>query len=492
MELADLDALGGMPDAVLLALRDRLRAAGLDERFLARVARAGERLDDPLRAPMRAWNARRLAEPAAIAARLFVLHDPVPPERASEVLGDLGPLIEARLVERGPEGLASRAHLALAAGGYVFGDRDAAGDGVPPMNGVTAALAAAGLPRRPVDAALDLGCGAGALAIALSAVARRVVATDVNPRAVAWTRFNARLHAAEVDARLGDLYEPVRGERFDVIVSQPPFVAKRDGAEPSAFAHGGARGDELALRVVAGAAGHLAPKGRAVLLADWPLFVDAAASPKGEAPLEARIREAARPGADALVLQSPAKNLDEYCTSIAVAEHPRLDAGFARAAWAQRDHFERLGAKGVAQALVVLEPGAGLTLALAVKHGHDAPIGGELLDRLAARAALVRGADAELLAARLRIPAGTRLVEQPAVQGAPPAVIVQLAPSAPEWPFALALDAAAALRAIDGAPSVMDAARGTAQREGQPLEATAARFALLARDALRRGALEPG
>ena len=485
VELADTERLLRMREGDAVALGEMLRAIGLDEGFVAKVARVGDRLDDPLRAPMRAWHARRLSEPAAAAMRLFLLHDPVTEEEAACAVGDLLPLRACGLLSGAGDVVTSPVHLALAGSLLVFGDRFASADAVPPLNAVTAALARAALPRAPVDAALDLGCGAGALALAMAKVARRVVATDVNPRALSWARFNARLNAiAGLDLRLGHLFDPVPEERFDLVVSQPPFVARRAGADPSAFAHGGERGDELALQVLAGAATHLTPDGRAIVLADWPLF-------DGD-PLDTRVRAALGDACvDALVLQSPGKNLDEYCTSIAAAEHPCLDEAFARAACAQRDHFERLGVRGVAQGLVILQASAARRSALvAVRHGHDAPIASAIVDRIVAAHALASGSEGSLRAARLRMPSGTRLLEQPSAHGAGPAVVVQLPPFRPEWPFALEPAAAAALRAIDEAPSVLEAARAAARREGVPVEAAAERLERVARDALRRGALE--
>jgi hypothetical protein len=88
------------------------------------------------------------------------------------------------------------------------------------------------------------------------------------------------------------------------------------------------------------------------------------------------------------------------------------------------------------------------------------------------------------------MPSGTRLVEQPGAHGAGPAIIVQLPPSRPEWPFAFEPEAAVALRAIDEAPTVLEAARAAARREGVSVEVAAARLGAVARDALRRGALE--
>ena len=191
--------------------------------------------------------------------------------------------------------------------------------------------------------------------------------------------------------------------------------------------------------------------------------------------------------ADAYVLQSPAKNLDEYCTSIAAAEHPHLGDAFARAACAQRDHFERLGVRGVAQGLVVLEAsGTGRTPLVSVRHGSDAPIASETVDRIVAAHTLASGPERALLAARLRMPVGVRLVEQPSAHGAGAAVIVQLPASRPEWPFALEPSAAVALRAIDAASSVLEAARGEARRAGLNVEVAASQFAAIARDALRR------
>lgn len=485
VELADVERLLTMPEGVVVALRDALRAAGLDERFVAKMARVGERLDDPMRAPMRAWHARRLPEDAAIAARLLLLHDPVSRGDATRALGDLTPLAVAGLVEALEDVVTSRAHLALAGPLFIFGDRSASADAIPPLNAVTAVLALAAIPRRPIGLALDLGCGAGALALALSGIARKVVATDISPRALSWTRFNARVNGvATVDPRLGDLFEPVGSDLFDLVVSQPPFVARRPDVQGSAFVHGGERGDELTLRAIAGAASHLAPGGRGVVLADWPLL-------DGD-PLDERVRVAlGGVGADALVLQSPAKNLDEYCTSVAAAEHPRLDAAFARAACAQRDHFERVGVRGVAQALVVLEaPGAGRVDLVAVRHGHDAPLTSEILDRVVLAHGLASGAERALLDARLRMAPGTRLVEQPSAHGAGAAVIVQLPATRPEWPFVLEPEAALALRGIDEAPSVLEAARAAAGRGGESVGAAVVRVVAVAREGLRRGALE--
>ena len=76
---------------------------------------------------------------------------------------------------------------------------------------------------------LDLCTGSGAIAVSLACELpnARVIATDVSPDAVALARKNAERNAVgdRVDVRAGDLWQPVAGERFDLIVSNPPYIA---------------------------------------------------------------------------------------------------------------------------------------------------------------------------------------------------------------------------------------------------------------------------
>ncbi|MDJ0711089.1 MAG: methyltransferase [Woeseiaceae bacterium] len=79
--------------------------------------------------------------------------------------------------------------------------------------------------RDPVDRALDLGCGCGILTLFAARHARTVVASDISEAAIRYTKINAALNGFEnVEYRLGSVFEPVAGETFDLIVSNPPFV----------------------------------------------------------------------------------------------------------------------------------------------------------------------------------------------------------------------------------------------------------------------------
>lgn len=123
-----------------------------------------------------------------------------------------------------------------------------------------------------VESVLDLGTGCGIQALHASRWAGRVVATDVSARALEFARLNAALNAVtNIEFRLGSLFEPVAGERFERIVSNPPFVItpRVPGVPEYEYRDGGMVGDALVQTVVAGAVEHLVPGGIAQLLGNW-------------------------------------------------------------------------------------------------------------------------------------------------------------------------------------------------------------------------------
>jgi len=78
--------------------------------------------------------------------------------------------------------------------------------------------------RRPAAAMLDLGAGCGILAVLAAGHCRQVVASDLNPRATEFARFNVWLNGVNnVECVTGDTFAPVEGRRFDLIASNPPF-----------------------------------------------------------------------------------------------------------------------------------------------------------------------------------------------------------------------------------------------------------------------------
>ena len=141
--------------------------------------------------------------------------------------------------------------------------------------------------RRHVARALDLGTGCGIQTFHLLHHADHVTATDISERALAFTRFNLALNAealhldpadleSRVSLRLGSLLEPVAGEEFELVVSNPPFVITprslgEAAADQFTYRDGGLPGDEIVAALVSALPSVLAPAGTAQLLGNWEI-----------------------------------------------------------------------------------------------------------------------------------------------------------------------------------------------------------------------------
>ena len=129
-------------------------------------------------------------------------------------------------------------------------------------------------PRKPVETALDLGVGCGIQTLYLLRHVRQVVATDISVRALEFTAFNVALagvDSARVQLRQGNLLEPVAGQRFDLIVSNPPFVITPPSVRQAGLPlmeYRDAGGPILPV-LVRGLEDHLNPDGVAVMLGNW-------------------------------------------------------------------------------------------------------------------------------------------------------------------------------------------------------------------------------
>lgn len=276
-------------------LIDRLRSDLLSARFSVDSLTElwGEEADAALhrgqRVPgSRALAARAVPTPAGVLAAVFVLGLPVPAEGFAAALPSLGIVgaIELGLVAQ--TGAVVRALLDLRPYSFVdangvgswwiasdLGELAVAGalreDHVLGVGGASLTLSGLML-STPVDAALDIGTGCGIQAMHAARHSRRVVATDISQRALDLAAFNAALNGiSNIEFRLGSLFEPVTGERFGHIVSNPPFVItpRTDGVPAYEYRDGGMVGDALVAAVIAGVAEHLAPGGVAQLLGNW-------------------------------------------------------------------------------------------------------------------------------------------------------------------------------------------------------------------------------
>ncbi len=204
--------------------------------------------------------------------RIFVLLASESVETADSVLGPLGAAGLERL------GLATRRdgrivatvrlipHDEFAVASDLF-ESEAGSAHVPGVQRPSNTLANLTV-RRPVARALDVGTGNGIQALLAARHAQEVVATDLNERALRFARFNLALNGAEnVELRQGSFLEPVAGERFDLVVANPPYVISPESS--FAFRDSGLGRDLVSEQLVRGLPALLEEGGLATVMVSW-------------------------------------------------------------------------------------------------------------------------------------------------------------------------------------------------------------------------------
>lgn len=253
---------------------------------------------------------RRTADgsPIATLTRLFLLQTTVPRPDADRALpGLVDRLCNAGLLEQSLSEVAARLDCRPYAGGqedlWVVADLTPGLDGAPNQVGADHVLgispASTSLAqltiRRPAGRALDLGTGCGVQALHLAGHCGTVVATDVNRRALWMTRLNAALNQVEIDVREGSFFDPVAGQRFDLIATNPPFVISPATGERLVYRDSGLPGDRVVEHLVRTGPDHLVDGGWLQVLANWVI--------ERGTPWDERLSGWLRPGDDALVVQ---------------------------------------------------------------------------------------------------------------------------------------------------------------------------------------------
>jgi methylase of polypeptide subunit release factors len=223
--------------------------------------------------PDRPVYLRRIGEDDALAVLvlLFMLDAPVATDVLERQLGRdsvelferIGLVVLENGLVHGTVRLVPHEHLLIASDRYTedFPDHVAA------VHGPSATMAHLTV-RRPVARALDVGTGNGIQALLAAASADRVVATDINERALAFATFNATLNGVEnVEFRAGSFFEPVAGEQFDLIVTNPPYVISPESK--FLFRDSGMRGDSVSEQVARTLPEHLAEGGFGTVMLSW-------------------------------------------------------------------------------------------------------------------------------------------------------------------------------------------------------------------------------
>lgn len=270
----------------------------------------------------------------------------------------------------------------------------------------------------PVESVLDLGTGCGIQAMHASRWAGRVVATDISPRALEFARLNAALNGiANIEFRLGSLFEPVvgahgRAERFDRIVSNPPFVItpRTDGVPEYEYRDGGMIGDALVESVIRGARDHLVPGGIAQLLGNWEYRAEPAGT--GTDGLHRAAGWADAAGLDCWIIERERQDPAQYAETWIRDGGTRAEsAEFERLCGAWLDDFAARGVTGVGFGYVLLRhpesadaPRVRRIERLNAPLGRGtAGLGSHLASALAAADWQAARTDDEVLAARLTV-----------------------------------------------------------------------------------------
>ncbi|MCR2800495.1 methyltransferase [Microbacterium sp. zg-Y818] len=389
------------PDPALCrALADDLRAAAFSADGLRDAW--GEAADGAIARGLRLPAERALtgrSDPLAVLARLLVLgmRQPAAVVDAALPLTGAAGLIALELATASGDTIVPRAvirpqEFSDDAGDvqwWVASDLDEAALGGPlpedhvlGVGGASLTLAGLQLPGR-VGRVLDIGTGCGIQALRARRDADLVIATDVSERALHFTRLNALLNGVDgIEVRRGSLFEPVTGEQFERVVSNPPFVITPRAAGVPAYEYrdGGLVGDALVAQVVSGVGVHLAPGGVAQLLGNWE-YRD------GEDGLD-RVRQwvaASDIPLDAWVVER------EVLDPLAYAELWIRDGGTEPgspestrllAAWL--DDFAERGVTGIGFGYVLLHRSRGSAPTLARYERVTQPVGGALGPHLAA------------------------------------------------------------------------------------------------------------
>lgn len=223
--------------------------------------------------------------------------------------------------------------------------------------------------RRQAARALDLGTGCGIQTFHLLHHSEHVTATDISARALAFTRFNILLNAEalrvdpsrpedRVTLRRGSLLEPVAGQEFDLVVSNPPFVItpRSDGEaakDQFTYRDGGLPGDDIVASLVKSLPEVLAPDGTAQLLGNWEITAGKS--------WEERPQSWAGPDTDAWFIQREQVGPEQYAETWLQDASENRDRGHYQEAYsAYLDDFASRNVGGIGFGMIWLRrPAAG-------------------------------------------------------------------------------------------------------------------------------------
>jgi SAM-dependent methyltransferase len=270
--------------------------------------------------------------------------------------------------------------------------------------------------RRPGGQTLDLGCGCGVHAFLAAPHSSRVAAVDLNPRAVRLAAFNARLNnISNVDCLEGDFFGPVAERKFDLIISNPPFVISPETR--FIYRDGGMEADSVSRRIAREAPRFLEEDGFCQILCNW--------AEKGGSDWRQQMAQwFADSHCDAWVMRSESLSPAAYASKwIRHTEFSDGETGFSQRFHQWLEYYERLGIASFGAGLITMRRrvnGANWFRADASPDRMIGPCGEYIARGFALRDFLETvSEDRALLACRLKYSPDMRLEQQftPSEQG---------------------------------------------------------------------------
>jgi hypothetical protein len=265
--------------------------------------------------------------------------------------------------------------------------------------------------QTPVARALDFGTGNGVLALTLAPHSGAVIATDLNPRAREFTVFNAALNGiSNIEFREGSGFEPVRGERFDLILGNPPFFVTPTVRR--VYSDNSMELDGFCRMLVREAPQYLTENGYCQLLVEW-------VEVKGQ-PWRERVGEwFADSGCDAWVMSSYMRTGLDYALIRLQEDRVELPDAEAQAALIRswESYFESRGVQAIYGGVIVLHrrPGRNWVRMEELQTSPERPFGDFMRRIFETSDYLGSHADEELLGTRPSLPSSARMQQHFAV-----------------------------------------------------------------------------
>ena len=354
---ADAERLAAVGGEQAARFRDVLRSAGMvpiTEDLPVEVegrARGGRNIP-------RVMRLTAAGRPLDTFVRLFLLgvSTDVREARAAMAPVPLEEWVEAGLVHaegdtvRGLVALYLYENLILAADKPELLDRGAGPDIVSGITNSTVSLALFTV-RRGFRNILDLGAGCGVMGFVAARAGGHLLATDINARATAFTRFNARLNGIpDAEFATGDAFEPAAGRKFDLMVANPPCVI--GPGVRYAYRDSGMELDGLCRKIVGQAPEFLEEGGLFQSTAEWPDF----AGVDWKERMAGWFRHS---GCDALVLRMRTKKPLDHAEET-VYDTDVMDAEVQRRVYGEyADYFERLNVASISEGLIAMRRRSG-------------------------------------------------------------------------------------------------------------------------------------